>query len=232
MVRLNFLTCCCQAKHDAKDKKEAFEILKNFQTGIYTLLIIQLLIDVLWITLSYVNGFALYTIDPSIVVSTGWAHSVSHLGLWFGLEFVAAWLGGQVTSFPYERTTQKSTEGALRFIIVYLIAHGLSMVADIIHIVLTGLEIGDKESTLYVQNFAFLVAYLVVYIIYLVLIKGWLFYRCIVYYRAIEQYTGTSLFFNFLPSTAGAILEEGGAPDLEKQQIRTPIMKTVYRNKK
>jgi len=229
MVRLNFLTCCCQSKHEAKDKKGAFEILKNFQTGIYTLLIIQLLVDVLWLALSYVNGFALYTVDPSIVVSSGWAHSVSHLGLWFALEFIAAWLGGQVTGFPYERTPQKSAEGSLRFIIVYLIALGLSMIADIIHIILTGLEIGDKESTLYVQNFAFLVAFLVVYIVYLVLIKGWLFYRCVVYYRAIENYSGTSLFFNFLPSSGSSQEEE--EKDVEKQ-IRTPLMKAYYKGRK
>lgn len=225
MVRLNFLTCCCQAKHEAKDKRGAYEILKNLQTGIYTLLIIQLLVDVLWITLSYVNGFSLYTVDPSILVSSGWAHSVSHLGLWFALEFIAAWLGGQVTGFSYERTTQKSAESSLRFTIVYLIALGLSMVADIIHIILTGLEIGDKESTLYVQNFAFLIAFLVVYILYLVFVKGWLFYRCIVYYRAVENFSGTSLLFNFLPGGSSTD-ETTKGDDIEK--ARTPLLKAYY----
>lgn len=229
MGRLNFLTCCLEARHGkpVKSSDEAYTVLKNYQMGIYTLLIIQVLVDVLWITMAYVNGFALYTVDPSVVVSTGWAHAVSHLGLWFILEFLSAWLGAQVTWFSLETRPEKSYAAALRFLIVYLIALGTSMVADIVHIVLTGLEVGDDESTFAVENWGFLIAFLVVYILYLVFIKAWLFYRSVVYYRAIQEYTGADLVMNLIPSAMTM-----KANDLENAGASTPMMQEYYNRKR
>lgn len=234
MGRINFLTCCLQSQYDkpVKTSEDAYTALKNFQTGIYTLMMVQVLVDILWIALTYVNGFALYVVDPSVVVSTGWAHSVSHMGLWFILEYLCAWTGGQVTGFSLETRPEKSFAGALRFLIIYLIVLSVSMLGDIAHIVLTGLEIGDKESTFAVENWTFLVIFLVVYILYLVIIKVWIFYRCVVYYRAIQAYSGASLVFGLLPSGSSAPLNDG---DVEAagaaSTIRTPMMEEYYKMK-
>lgn len=222
MGRINCLTCCFQArKVPAPTNREgAFDVLKNYQMGIETLLILQLLVVSLWIILTYVNGFSLYIVDPSVIVSSGWAHSVSHMGLWFLLEYWVGWIGSRMTQFPMEKTTDKAVEGSIRRIIIYMIVLVISMIADIIHIVLTGLEIGDAESTFYVENWGFLIAFLVVYILYLVFIKGWLLYRTVVFYRALEEYYGLRLIFDFLSPTTSVArsrddLETAGAPLLE-----------------
>jgi hypothetical protein len=236
MGRLNCLTCCFEARRKPipKTKEEAYDVLKNYQIGIYALLIIQLLIVILWITLSYVNGFSLYVVDPSVATSTGWAHSVSHLGLWFVLELLAIWLGSQITWFSMEIDTSKSIESALRRIIVYLVAHIISMIADIIHIVLTGIEIGDKESTFYVQNWGFLIAFLVGHILYFAFIKTWLIYRCVVYYKALEEYAGLELVFGLFPypassnSSSSNDVESNGAAGLA---IRTPLLEQLYKKR-
>lgn len=231
MGRINFLTCCLQSRYaggPVKSSDDAYTVLTNYRTGIYTLMIAQVLVDILWITLTYVNGFALYVVDPSVAVSTGWAHSVSHMGLWFVLEYLCAWVGGQVTGFSLETRPEKSYAGALRFLIVYLVVLGVSMLGDIAHVVLTGLEIGDKESTFAVENWTFLIVFLVVYILYLVIIKVWIFYRCVVYYRAIQEYSGARLIFNMVPTA--------GTPDVESAllapSVRTPMMEEYYNSKK
>lgn len=236
MGRINFLTCCCTArqKPTPKTRDEAYTVLKNYQTGIYTLLIIQLLVVILWITMSYVNGFALYVVDPTVLISSGWAHSVSHLGLWFILELVAIWLGSQVIWFAMEMKPEKSIESALRFLVVYLVAHVVSMVGDIIHIVLTGLEIGDQESTFYVQNWGFLIAFLVVHIIYFLLIKVWLIYRAVVYYKALEEYAGMELVTGFFPYPSSGVTTKSGdveSLDSTNSQIQTPLLASLYKKR-
>jgi hypothetical protein len=233
MGRINFLTCCLQSRHDkpVKTSDDAYTVLKNYQTGIYTLMLIQVLVDILWITLTFVNGFALYVVDPSVVVSTGWAHSLSHMGLWFVLEYLCAWLGGQVTGFALEKSPEKSFSGALRFLIVYMVVLSVSMLGDVAHIVLTGLEVGDKESTFAVENWTFLIIFLVVYILYLVIIKVWIFYRCVVYYRGLQEYSGASLVFNMVPSGSSPPL--AGDEDVEKNvTMRTPMMEEYYNNRR
>jgi hypothetical protein len=229
MGRLNCLTCCFEARRKPvpKTKEEAYDVLKNYQTGIYTLLIIQLIIVILWVTLTYVNGFSLYLIDPTVLVSSGWAHSVSHMGLWFVLELIAVWLGAQVTWFSMEIKPQKSTESALRFIVVYLVALVVSMIGDIIHIVLTGLEVGDAESTFYVENWGFLIAFLVGYIVYLVVVKTWLLYRCVVYYKALEEYAGLELVFSFFPYPSSTAV--GTA--MRSTDVETPLLGQLYKKR-
>lgn len=227
MGRLNCLTCCFEArrKPTPKTREEAYDVLKNYQTGLYTLLIIQLIIVILWTTLTYVNGFSLYIVDPSVIVSSGWAHSVSHMGLWFVLELIAIWLGGQITWFAMEMKPAKSTESALRFIILYGVALVISMIGDIIHIVLTGLEVGDAESTFYVENWGFLIAFLSGYIVYLVVIKVWLLYRTVVYYKALEEYAGAELVFSFFPYPSST------TPATPKD-VETPLLEKLYSKKR
>lgn len=225
MGRLNCFTCCCQARKTPApaNKEVAFDVLKNYQTGIYALLVIQLLVVSLWIALTYVNGFSLYVVDPSVLVSSGWAHSVSHMGLWFLLEYWVGWIGSRITQFDMEKTKDKSVEGSVRRLVIYMIVLVISMIADIIHIVLTGLEIGDAESVLYVENWGFLIAFLVGYILYLVFVKGWLLYRTVVYYRALQEYYGLKLILAFLPLSSSS--EGGGGRDLES--TGTPLLDTI-----
>jgi len=236
MGRLNLFTCCFRAARvdlTEKNPQDGFNILKNYQTGIYTLLVIQVLIAILWIILSFVNGFALYTVDPSVIQSSGWGHSISHIGFWFVLEFLVCWVGSQVTAFSMEKNQEKSVEGSLRFLIIYFIILGISMVADATHIILTGLEIGSAESTFYVENFAFLVAFLVGYILYLVIIKVWLFYRTVVYYQALQDYTGVKMIFDFVVITKSKDLENGNdsSSPTANASIRTPLLDQLYKKR-
>lgn len=250
MGRLNLFTCCFRAKRveaAEKNEKDGYSILKNYQTGIYTVLVIQVLIAILWIILTFVNGFALYTVDPSVAVSSGWGHSISHMGFWFVLEFLVCWVGAQVTAFSMDKDKEKSIEASLRFLIIYFIILAISMLADIAHIILTGFEIGSAESTFYVENFAFLVAFLVGHILYLVVIKVWLFYRTVVYYEALQEFSDVKMVFDFLPYTSmkdienagrggggedGANSTQSGSSILSRvSSVRTPLLDQIYKKK-
>ena len=69
------------------------------ETIIDLLVGIECILLALWMAMVYVNGFALYTVDPSVVSSTGWAHTVSHLGWWNIIYFVAIYFGLRNTKY-------------------------------------------------------------------------------------------------------------------------------------
>lgn len=143
----------------------------------------------LWMAMVYVTGFALYTVDPSIVVSTGWAHAVSHLGWWNIIELVSVGVGlfssaGYALASP--RTSNRlqfSIDKSMMWCVIHFAVVCIAIVADVTHTVLTGLEMGDAESTFYVQSWGFLLAFLIILPLQILLIKVPLLY-CIALFRS------------------------------------------------
>lgn len=171
-----------------RDLEAIHTVIKSNSVGINTLLLLQFFVFCLWLGMSLVPGFALYVIDPSIVTPSGWAHSVSHLGWWIIIEAVVVYVGQRTTGFslsyvPVRDKLQYSLISSHRWIIFHIIVLALAMVSDVTHIVLTGLEIRDAESTFYVQEYGFLIAFFSVLIAQLVLIKSMIMWRISVYYR-------------------------------------------------
>ncbi len=190
--------CCCGGtRHErefvaGRDKlsgKTIWAILTNNQIIIELLLAIQLIYICLWIALSFISGFALYTVDASVLSPTGWGHSISHFGWWLIIEVVLAWFLKGCTKFSLVPPNQKSLDRlqmsaarareTLLFDGVFVF---LTIWADIAHMILTAWEIGDNESTLALANMVFLCAYFGILIAYSIVIKPYLLWRIRVYY--------------------------------------------------
>jgi hypothetical protein len=214
---LSCVDCCISAIPDGKiDRQAAVHWTRNVRFSIDTALSIELTILILWLAMSFVNGFSLYTIDPSILVPTGGPNVVSHIGWWAIISFTAAWFGASVTKFvPWENPSY-AVEMARRYVIFYMILLVISTLSDSVHLGLTGLEIGIRESVLAVQNWGFLIALIVVQSVYLFL-KLYILVRCWQYVRLLTPGTGMSPLMD-----AGKPAGSNSVPRAQVSQAQVP----------
>ncbi len=160
----------------ASKAQSTYGTLTQNKLQIDAMVMIQSVYFSLWLAMSLIGGFALYTIDATIVTPTGWAHAVSHIGWWAIIEYWLSCIGhratGYLLSYPKsERKLELSGVSTVNYDTFYLGFIAIAVVADVVHIVLTFFEMRDMESTFSITNWGFLIAVFVVYIVQLVLIK-------------------------------------------------------------
>lgn len=143
---------CCAAPIRSKDKvmdmsvEEMEILLTSNQLGILVLVLMQFLLVLFWLGLSFVFGFALYD------GSAGTAHPVSHLGWWLMIELAVLCAGFMSYRFrmaPSSGMTklEYSILDARNYLVFYvglLIVGGIS---HIIHITLSIIEAAGCSSS-------------------------------------------------------------------------------------
>jgi hypothetical protein len=227
------------AEGSPRDVSDVYKELHRDQLAIDTLVAIECIILALWMAMVYVTGFALYTVAPSVVVSSGWGHTVSHLGWWNIIEFVVIIFGLRSTKFVLAPSTAAGgTEGTrLKFALgrakTWLVAHAvvlvLGAIADIVDIVLTGLEFGDAESTCFFSSWGFLLAFLIILCLQLLFVKLPLLW-CVLEYRrhlnaaSNNNSTIKSQLFDPVSTRYGSQLK---TPLLQQQQQQQQQQQTV-----
>lgn len=166
--------------------QNSVQLLRNDQTGINFLIIVHAFLFCLWLSLSMVSGFSIYVVDPIMLTSSGWAHSVSHIGWWAIIDFIVILISVKTPTFVLSasvggRKLEYSVSKALDWIIFHAVCLCISVLADIVHIVLIILEITDNESVFVRGSFALLVCFLVGRIFEAAIIKLWLLARLRMY---------------------------------------------------
>lgn len=210
-----------------RNARDVYQSITASKLGIDLLVIIESTLGLLWIAMVFVTGFALYTIDPAVTVSSGWAHSVSHLGWWFMIEFVVILIGQRSTSFTLQLPDSNRLQLSLVRAESWLIFHGaalvLAMVSDAVHIVFTGLEIRDHESTFYYDSYGWLIGFLCALILQLVFVKLPLLWCIVQYYKRLrsthQEVPKMTEMFQLAPSTAERD-DRVNTPLLQEQQQR------------
>lgn len=215
--------------------EEVYAELYRDEFFIDTWVVFESILFVLWLAMVYVTGFALYTVAPSVMISTGWAHTVSHQGWWCIIEFVVIMIGWRVSKFvlppPGPGRLKFSLSRAKQWCVAHLVVLILGGIADIADIVLTGLEFGDAESTCYFSSWGFLLAFLIVLCLQLLVIKLPLAWFTLEYRRHLEAvrhtkddgYSVKTQLFDVSPyessaTSAAAALERAKTPLLQQQQ--------------
>lgn len=195
------------------------------------LVVIETVLLGLWLMMALVPGFTLYTVDPSIVVSSGWAHSVSHIGWWAMIELIVVVIGHRSTKFKLQMPGTCRLQLGLEYAEQWLIFHGAAVIlagaSDVVHIVLTGLEIGDHESTFYVQQWGWLVAFLIVLCLQLIFVKLPLLW-CVFHYRqelksTHEKHPSTIAVFD-VPPAENTLDDDGNPRVLAVLRNNTPLL--------
>jgi hypothetical protein len=196
------------------------------------LVIIETVILGLWMMMALVPGFALYTVDPSIVLpSSGWAYSVSHIGWWAMIELIVVVIGHRSTKFKLQIPGSKRLQLGLEYAEQWLIFHAVALIlagaSDVVHIVLTGLEIGARESTFYVQQGGWLITFLCALCIQLIFVKMPLLW-CVYHYRkeltsSHEKHPPTLGVFE-TPPEENTLDEAGNARVLAVLRNNTPLL--------
>jgi len=217
---------------------DVYTELYRDQFIIDVLVVVECILFALWQAMVYVPGFPIYTVAPSVVVSTGWGHTVSHLGCWAIIEFFVIAIGLRTSKFVLPPPPIDADSPRLRFslgraktwCIAHFVALLLGAVADVADIVLTGLELGDAESTCYFDSKGFLIAFLIVLILQLVFVKVPLLYCVFEYRRHLVAVTSTtdgsasSIKKQLLDVTPSYTGSSTAAAEAVRERLRTPLL--------
>jgi len=179
--------CCAPGRHysdfdpemgNALITEEVYVLLKQNQTGIDSLILMQLLLLVLWMITTLVPGFALYDGPP------GEVSAVSHISWWAAIEIIIIYIGAKATTFGlhYSRDGQieKGADRSLSYLWFYRFVLFIGAAANVTHGVLSILELSACNTTFCTNHQGFLIAF-VAGLFLLVLIEAWQVYRTTAY---------------------------------------------------
>ena len=179
---------CCAPKRDVRDfdenelepltTSEVFVLLKNNQTGVDTIVLVQLLWLILWSLASLVPGFALFD------GTAGEVSALSHIGWWMAIDIIVLFVGAKSTGFGlhYNKNgvIEKGVGKVMAFLSFYIFVLVIGILAYIAHLVLSAIELSNCTSTLCVDQKGFLIA-LIVGLSIMTILFGWQIYRVVTY---------------------------------------------------
>ena len=144
----------------AMNNWQATTLLTLSQTGVSTIVAIEVALHLVWIMLDLVPGFALYD-GPAGSIS-----AYTHTGWWMLIDVIVIVVGAVSVYFglsyvPAENVVERGLARNENWIIMYMMMLGLGMISLILHGILSIFEVASCNSTLCMQNKTVLIVFIV-----------------------------------------------------------------------
>lgn len=145
-------------------------VITLYQVGLKMFLFMQATLLFLWSFTSIVEGMG-----DTLYMEAGF-HAVSHIGFWLAIEIIIVFIGcSTLTILPNKKKTNNANH-INRVLIFYQVILVIGIIANIIHIVACGMELGRKTSILAMKNNGILVAILIIYAVLIVIESASIYY--------------------------------------------------------
>ena len=123
------------------DSQDVLTMITSNGLGILVLVVAEFILSCMWMSLSFVQGFALYD------GTTGHAHPISHFGWWIILEWSVIFAGAFTWKFLLSASNLSSSAkfeysitDARNYLVFYIVMLFLGIVSNIVHFSLTLVE--------------------------------------------------------------------------------------------
>lgn len=158
--------------------KAIFDLLRYNQSGILVLVFLGAAIVATWLVFSVVPGFALFDGASSEI------SAVSHIGWWVPIEVITLVVGGVSVFLSFQYNSDERIEASITrlrgWLVFYIVVLALAIVANMVHLALSAVELSNCTSTLCTTNKAFLVV-LLVFLVVLAFLEAWAIYRVVTF---------------------------------------------------
>jgi hypothetical protein len=163
-----------------------FTVLYSNAVSVVVGVAMQATILAIWLMFSLVPGFALY--DGAQVTF----QPVSNIGWWAVIELFTIIIGcfatGYRLSLPHQpNRLEFSVTAMCEFIIFYWVVLAVDIIANSIHMAMEITEISYCTSTLCVQQWGFLLGFIIMLGVLAFVVDVWLVVRSVVYYKNLQR---------------------------------------------
>lgn len=167
-----------QAVDTGVTNKAIFDLLRYNQTGILVLIFLGAAIVATWVVFSVVPGFALFD-GASTEIS-----AVSHIGWWVPIEVLTLVIGGVSVFLSFQYNRDQRIEASITrlrsWLVFYIVVLAAAIIANLVHLSLSAIELSNCTSTLCTTNKVFLII-LLVFLVVLAFLEAWAIYRVVTY---------------------------------------------------
>lgn len=183
---------------------QAVTLLTLSQVGVNTIVAIQLALELVWIMLSIVPGFALY--DGPV----GSVSAYTHLGWWLAIDVIVMAVGAVSVYFglsyvPAENVVERGLARNENWIVMYMILLGIGFVSLVTHAILSLFEVASCNSTLCVNNGTVLIVF----------IAGLFVDACVLGWGILRAYSFQTTLKNVLVKWNVLLVVEGQKPQAQ-----------------
>lgn len=148
--------------------KQVCNVIKPVQNVLMTTIWFHFFILLVWVFFSIVEGFSIHNATPDNSFN-----AISHIFFWFGIEFLTIFVGAMTLFFDISVVSERDVMSELKrktnTLIFWICLVILAMIANIIHITATAIELANCNSTLCISANGFLITFVIMLVIIFVL---------------------------------------------------------------